>query len=197
MTEEKNTCQQEELTEQQYREMEVRLFSSSAPVSDLEKICMTLAHIPTEHSQDLLTRFKNSARGQDVAWLDEALAEGQFHYLSPLNEREERDYLALKVMQEIEDEIIDLQAKRDEAKLDLDKMAIKQEAVRELVKTEELDADEELGFHDVNVWLTSRIEELNREISVKEKIFARIKESIQTERYRNLNPQAMRNVQFS
>ncbi len=197
MTEKKCCYQQEDITDLQYHEMEKKLFSSSTSVSDLEKICMTLAHIPTQHAQNLLNRFKNSDRAQELDWLDEAVEEGQYHYLSPQDDQEERDYLALKVMQEMEEEIIDLQIKHDEAKLDFDKMAIKQEAVIDLVKKGELDESHEIGFHDINIMLTSRIEELSQDIIVKEKTLKRIKKSIKTERYKNLDPMVMKQVNFS
>ncbi|UCH98371.1 MAG: hypothetical protein JSV88_16430 [Candidatus Aminicenantes bacterium] len=197
MTGHKNTLKRDEFTEEEYQEFEMKLFSSLATVSELERICMTLAHLPTKHAQDLLKRFKESDRAHEVKWLDMALEEGEFHYLSPGNEQEERDYLALKVMQEIEDEILELQIKCDEFKLDLDKMEIKQEAVRELIKKGELDADEELGFHDVNVWIQSNIDELHQQIMVKEKTFNQVKESIKTERYKDVDPQVMRDIHFS
>lgn len=194
MTGNKISHKQEELSEKDYQEMEKKLFSPSTPVSQLDKICMTLAHIPTKHAQDLLNKFKESNRAHLVIWLDMAVEEGQLHYLSPQTDQEERDFLALKVMQELEDEIINLQAKHDEAKLDLDKMEIKHEAVRELIKKGELDADEELGFHDIKVCIQADIEEFSQQITVKEKTFNQLKESIKTERYQNVDPMIMRNI---
>jgi hypothetical protein len=196
MSGKKVALKQEGITEQDYQEFEKKLFSPSTPVSQLEKICMTLAHVPTKPAQDLLNKFKESDRANLVTWLDTALEEGQFHYLSPQNEQEERDYLALKVMQELEDEIIDLQVKHDEAKLDLDKMEIKHEAVSQLIKKGELDADEELGFHDIKLWIQKNIEEFSQEIMVKEKTFTQLKESIITKRYQNVDPMVMRNIHF-
>jgi hypothetical protein len=99
-------------------------------------------------------------------------------------------------MQELEDEIIDLQVKYDEAKLDLAKMEVKHEAVSQLIKKGELDADEELGFHDIKVCIQADIEEFSQQIMVKEKTFAQLKESIKTERYQNVEPIVMRNIHF-
>lgn len=196
MTKHKNIQNPDDYTEEEYRKFENKLFSPVTPVSELEDICMTLAHLPSKEAQDLLAKFRESVRASEVTWLSTAIEEGNYHYLSPQNEQEERDYLALKVMQEIEDEIVELEVKYDEFRLNLEKMEIEQEAVWELVKNGELDAEVELGFHDAKLFPTSQMEKLRKDISVKEKILAQIKKSIQTGRYQNVNPMTMRNVHF-
>ncbi|MDM8552282.1 hypothetical protein QUF72_19510 [Desulfobacterales bacterium HSG2] len=196
MTEHKDIQNPDDYTEEDYIVFEKKLFSLSTPTSELEDICMTLAHLPTKQAQDLLGKFKESTRANEVGWLDVAMDEGEFHYFSPENEQEERDYFALKVIQEIEDETIELQGKHDDLRLDLRRMDIEQEAVRELVGKGEVDKDETLAFHDCRLIVTSQMEDLERQISVKEKTIDQIKESIKTERYKNMDSMHMRHVHF-
>jgi hypothetical protein len=165
-------------------------------VEQLEEICITLAHLPTKQAQELLDKFRQSERASEVGWLECAVDEGQFHYLSPTNEQEEREYLALKVMQELEDEIIDLQVEYDELKLQLDKRTIEYEAILELIKQGELDADEASGFEDYKMMTEEDMEEFTRQITVKEKTIQQIKKSIKTERYQNVDMMYMRNIHF-
>ena len=196
MTEHKAIQNPDEYTEEDYIVFEKKLFSFSTPTSELEDICMTLAHLPTEQAQDLLSKFKESARANEVKWLDIAMDEGAFHYLSPENKQEERDYFALKVIQEIEDEIIELQGTYDDLSLNLRRMEIEQEAVRLLVEKGELNKDETVSFHDSKYIVTSQMEDLEQQISVKEKTVEQIKESVKTERYKNMDSMHMRHVHF-
>jgi len=196
MVEHKDIQNPEDYGDGDYAKFEMKLFSPYTERSELEEICMTLAHIPDKRAQDLLKKFKNSERASEVEWLDIAADEGQFHYLSPTNEQEERDYLALKVIQEIEDEIVEIQIKHDDLRLELDKKEIEQEAIKELVKNGEVDKDEGLGFHDYKIMIESQMENLEKEISVKEKISEQIKKSIKTEKYKDVDPMYMRNIHF-
>ncbi|NIM13257.1 MAG: hypothetical protein GTO45_14185 [Candidatus Aminicenantes bacterium] len=192
----KDIYKKDEFSEQDYKEFERRLFSSSTSVSELQRICMTLAHTPTKKAQDLLKLFTESDRAHEVGWLALAAEEQEFHYLSPENEQEERDYLALKVLQELQDELVQLDIQLNEAKVDLDKMEIRYEAVRELVKKGELEEVDEAGVHDAMVVFKARCEELAEEIEFKDKIFDQVKESIKTEKYKDVDPMSMRNVHW-
>ena len=80
--------------------------------------------------------------------------------------------------------------------MELDKKEIEQEAIKELVKNGEVDKDEGLGFHDYKIMLESQMENLEKEISVKEKISEQIKKSIKTEKYKDVDPMYMRNIHF-
>lgn len=196
MAENKDIHRRDDFTDEDYKTFEKKLFSPSTPVSELETICMTLAHLPTKRAQDLLALFKESDRAHEVKWLDMAVEEGEFHYLSPQNAQEERDYLALKVMQEIWDELVELEIKFNEATLNVDKMEIEHEAIRELVKKGAIDAEEELGLDDAKVFFKSKAEELHKKIELKEKIYDQIKESIKTERYKDVDPMIMKDIHF-
>jgi len=196
MTEHKDIQNPDDYTDKDYDEFEIKLFSQFTSVEQLEEICMTLAHLPTKRAQELLDKFGKSERANEVQWMECAMDEGQFHYLSPTNEQEGRDYLALKVMQEIEDEIIDLQVKYDELRIEFDKQEIEHEAILELIKQGELDEDEALGFHDYKIIQEADMEELVQQIAVKEKTFAQIKKSIKTERYKDVDMMYMRHIHF-
>ncbi|MDM8521753.1 hypothetical protein QUF80_00115 [Desulfococcaceae bacterium HSG8] len=196
MTGHKDIQNPDDYTEKDYQEFEEKLFSPSASVAELEDICMTLAHLPTERAQGLLMKFRETARSQEVLWLDCAAEEGQYHYLSPQNDEESRDYLALKVMQELWDEIIELEVKHDQFKLEAEKEDIQYQAIESLIKEGKLEKEEGYGFHDANTITTSEMEDLAHQISVKEKIFDKIKESIKTDRYKDIDPMYMRNIHF-
>ena len=196
MAEHKDIQNPNDYTDKDYDVFEMKLFSQFTSVEQLEEICMTLAHLPTKRAQELLEQFNRSERASEVGWLDCAMDEGQFHYLSPTNEQEERDYLALKVMQEIEDEIVDLQVKYDELRLEHEKQKIEHEAILELIKQGELDEDEALGFHEYKSIQETNMEELAHQIAVKEKTFDQIKKSIKTERYKDVDMMYMRHIHF-
>lgn len=179
-----------------YDAFEMKLFSQFTSKDQLEEICMTLAHLPTQKAQELLEKFRRSERASEVGWLDCAVDEGQFLYLSPMNEQEERDFLALKVIQELDDETVDLQIEHDGIKLRLDKLTIRQEALLTLADQGEIDADETLGFENEKVCEEARMEELMEDITVKEKMVQQIRKSIVTERYQNVDSMQMRHIHF-
>ena len=180
-----------------YKTFEQKLFSELTPVSELQEICMTLAHLPTKRAQELLAQFRQSERASEVGWLECAVDEGQFHYLSPENEQEEHDLLTLKVIQELEDAIVDLQIKYDEGQLFLKKRQIEHDAILELIKQGELDEEEALGFEDFRMIEESQLEDLAKEIAVKEKTVAQLKKSIQTTKYQNIDMTFIRHIHFS
>ena len=187
----KDIYEKDDFTEKDYQAFEKKLFSPLTAVSDLEKICMTLVHLPTKKAQDLLAAFKESDNAHKVGWLDCAIDEGQDVYMSPLNDLEEKEYLMLKMLQESEDELVDLEIKFNDAKLEVRRMEIEHEAIKDLVKKGELTKDEELGLHDVKLFFKSKVEELSEKIEFKEKISGQIKESIKTERYKHADPMIM------
>ena len=78
-------------SDKDYQKFHDKLFSSSTTKAELEEICMTLAHLPTKKAQELLNYFNKSDRASEVEWLEFAMQEGQFHYLSVKNEEEEEE----------------------------------------------------------------------------------------------------------
>ncbi len=192
----KELLSNDDFTEENYHIFKKKLFSDSTPLDEVGRICMTLAHLPSKRAQDLLASFKESANAHKVKWLDLAIEEGQFVYLSPQNEQEDRDYMALKVIQEMQDEVLDLEIKLNEAIIDIDTMKIKHEAIKELVKKGEIDAEEELGLNDVMLLLESKVDDLNQDIERNNKIFLQITKSIKIKRYKDVDPSVMRDIHF-
>lgn len=191
-----NQLHLEQISEKDFRVYESKLLSDSTTTQELEQICMTLSHQPSKQAQDLLALFKESDRAHEVAWLDFAIEEGQFHYNEPETEEEERDYLALKVQQELMDTIFSLQLDMNEAKVYLEKMEIQHQAIRKLVEKGELDPSDEAIFRDAKILQVNKIEEISRNITLKEKTCDQIEASIQTEKYKDLDPLSMRDIHW-
>ena len=197
MTEHKDIQNPDDYDADDYREYENLLLSPYTQVEKLEEICMTLAHLPTKQAQDLLAKFRHSERAAEVEWLECAVDEGRDHYLSPLNEQEDRDWLALKVMQEIEDKIIELEVEYNKLDLEWRKREIEREATAKLIKKNELNEDEALGFPEIFHFLKTQMANIREELAVKNKLFDQIKSSIKTERYKDVDTMYMRSVEFT
>ncbi|MDM8519309.1 hypothetical protein QUF64_04625 [Anaerolineales bacterium HSG6] len=198
MTEHKDIQNPDEYDEEDYKRFQRELFSPLTSQQQLEEICMTLAHLPTKEAQDLLTAFQESDRASEVSWLEMAVDEGEFHYMSPMNKQESRDYLALKMVQEMWDTVIELEVERDELQLAVSKRAIKLEAIQQLIAQGELDDDIlEIVLNDLQRIDMAKIEELSEQITTDEKIYEQIQKSIKTERYRDVDPFSMRNTHFT
>lgn len=176
--------------------MAEHLFAPLTPVEELERICMTLAHLPTQEAQDLLARFKVSPRAGEVGWLECALEEGTYHLLEPTNPLEEREYLTLKVISELTDEVIDLESERDKTSVEREKGEIRLSALQALADAGRVHPDEVLGYGCGIECDTNRIAELDQEIDIKEAMIAHLRASITTPRYRQADPGFMRHVDW-
>lgn len=196
MIEHKNIQDPDAYNEEDYIVLEHKLLSPDTSTEELEEICMTLAHLPTKEAQELLEKFRQSDRADEVGWLQCAIDEGRFHYLSPTNEQEERDYLALKVLQEMEDQIVELETEYSGYEIELNKLEIEHEAVAALVKKGEIDENEEILYQDRKTMIESKMEELKKDIETQEKIFDQIKQSIKSEKYKDIDPMYMSEVVF-
>ena len=186
---------------EQYSDDDYLVFSRtlSDPASDretLEKVCMQLAHIPSQQAQTLLSIFRESERADEVEWLESAIEEGQFHYLSPRNECEEEEFLALKVVQELSDCLIELDLKRDQIDLSLRKQAIIQQAIKVLIEQGELNGDALQRSDEETQKLLVKLAEVIATITKEEKVINQIKSTITTERYKNLNALIMHSIHF-
>jgi hypothetical protein len=171
------------------------LFTDDTDKEKLEEICMTLAHLPTAEAAALLAKFNEHIRAKEVEWLTCAIEENQYHHLTPCNEQEERDFLALKVIQEMEDHVIDLEVEYDKEDLGWQKNKIKLEAIKSLVAEDEL--SESASYYDNEMpCQKNRMIELRNEIETQEKIIQAIKRSIQTERYKKVNSMTMQHYHF-
>lgn len=175
-----------------YQRMNNLLLHRNTPREQLEEICMTLAHTPTAEAQSLLARFQKSARASEVGWLEVAIEEGQMNYLNPEDDTEERDFLALKVIQDIEDRILDLELERDRHQLRRDKAEIELEAVRSLVADGELEANAAQVLVDAIQTHQTQLDDRRRSIDSDEKTIDRIRASIRTKKYKNVDSMTMR-----
>ncbi len=171
-----------------------RLFSPATPTAELARICMLLAHLPTEAAQQLLRRFRASGRAAEVGWLECALEEGAFHLMAPQNDLEEREFLTLKVVEEIDDELVELAIKRDERDLERRKIEVRYEGIKALVATGHLDPDEAAGFDHRLAELQWEIDEIDKGIDTKEVLAKHLKDSITTPRYKNADPSVIRHI---
>jgi hypothetical protein len=173
-----------------------KLFSPLTQPEELDEICMTLAHIPSKEAQELLNKFRESSRAGEVQFLEAAIDEGTYLYLSPTNDRERHEFLVLKVIQETTDAIIDLDIKYSELDLHYRKTDIKHQATQALVTAGALHPDEILGFDDAKLCLESDMEKLKAEIDTQEKLIKYLKTSITTEKYKNVSSSTMQHINF-
>lgn len=168
------------------------LFAPLTPVPELERICMTLAHLPTEDAQNLLARFRASPRASEVSWLECAIDEGAFHLLTPTNALEERELLTLKVIEDLENELVDLDCELQVVRLARDKAEIRRSALEVLADAGSVHPDELEGLRCGIRCDENRIEALTAETERKEAMIEILRASITTPRYRNADPSAVR-----
>ena len=192
MTQHKDIQDPKNYSEMHYKYFDAKLFSKETTKDELEDICMTLGHLPTKEAQDLLDKFKKSERASQVEWLECAIDEGKFHYLCSNNEKEERDMIALKLYLRKEDEIVELMGECQTYEFRLQQYQIELDALTKLQK-EKLSVSEKedtkyriSALKDIITIEQSKLEEANTDIEMMEKINKKIKESVTTERYKNL-----------
>ena len=200
MTQHKDAQNPKNYSEMHYKYFDAKLFSKETTREELEEICMTLAHLPTKEAQDLLDKFSKSERANEVEWLECAIDEGKHWYLSPTNEKEERDFLALKMLQMKDDEIVELMGKQDEHDFQIRTMNIELKALKKLAKGKDENNEDIkyriIALQDLIKMETASLEEVDKEIELQEKIQEKIKQSITTERYKDVDPMYMANCHF-
>ena len=74
MTEHKDIQDPKKYNEKDYEKFEYQLFAEDTPTEILKEIVMTLAHLPTKHAQNLLAKFNESDRAEEIEWLEPAMA---------------------------------------------------------------------------------------------------------------------------
>jgi len=202
MTEHKDIQDPKKFSEVHYKYFEAKLFSTKTSTEELEDICMTLAHLPTKEAQDLLEKFKQSERAKEVVWLECAIDEGKHWYLSPTNDKEERDMIALKLYFRKEDEIVELMGKCQIYEFRLQQYNIELDALTKLQK-EKLSVSEKedikyriLALKDIIAIEQNKLEETNFNIEMMEKINKKIKKNLTTERYQNLESWDLAEIHF-
>lgn len=182
----------EDYTDKNYQKWEYLLLDPDTNRKDLEEIVMTLAHLPTEEAQELLKKFEQSDRASEVSWLEPAMDEGKMWLLDPINEQEEQDLIALKLYFKKQDQIVDLMGKCDNYHYSIAFMNIELEA---LTQMEREDSDpgkqKEIGYRvlalkDLITRAQHHLKEAEKDIEMEDKISDKIKASITTKRYQNL-----------
>ena len=194
MTEHKDIRDPKNYSEKDYKKFEYLLFAEDTETEALEEIVMTLAHLPTKRAQDLLAKFNESERAEEVEWLEPAMDEGKSLYICPDNDEEERDMTALKLCHKNNDHIVKLMGECDVSEYQIKQYEIELEALDKLQK-EKLSKDEKedikyriIAINDIIRMEKDKLNETKKDIALQEKINKKIMESIKTERYKDLEP---------
>lgn len=202
MTKHKDIQNPENYSDAHYKFFETKLFSKDTNKEELEEICMTLAHLPTKKASDLLEKFKSCDRAQEVDWLECAIDENKFHYLCSNDEKEERDLIAIKLYYKKEDEIVELMGKCQIYEFRLKQYNIELEALSKLQeenlsKSENDDVKTRIAaLKDIILIEQNDLKEVNFELDMIKKIKKRIKESVTTEKYLNVESWDLKNIHF-
>ena len=77
MTEHKDIQNPEDYTDKDYLKWEYLLLDPDTSRGELEEIVMTLAHLPTERAQEMMKKFEQSDRSDEVTWLEPAMEENE------------------------------------------------------------------------------------------------------------------------
>lgn len=194
MTEHKDIQDPKNYSEKDYKKFEYLLFAEDTETEALKEIVMTLAHLPTKRAQDLLAKFNESDRAEEVEWLEPAMDEGKSLYILPDNDEEERDMTALKLYHKNNDHIVKLMGECNVSEFQIKQYEIELEALDKLQR-EELSKDEKedikyriIAINDIIRMEKNKLNETNKDIALQEKINKKIMESIKTERYKDLEP---------
>jgi hypothetical protein len=171
-----------------------RLFSSDTPVVELERICMRLAHCTSDNAQQLLERFRRSPRAGAVEWLDCALEEGAFHLLSPRNELEEHEFLILKVVEDVQETIIDLCIRRDEIDLERRKLRVRRAALAAVITSGEAAGDLLAEVDTELADIDAEVTDIDRRVRIEEAVVKQLRASITTPRYQAADPRMVRSI---
>lgn len=192
MTEHKDIQDPKNFKEKDYKKFEYLLFADDTPTEMLKEIVMTLAHLPTKKAQDLLAKFSESDRAEEVEWLEPAMDEGKMWSIWPENEQEERDMTALKLYHKKNDHIVELMGECQVSEYKINQYQIELEALQKLQKeklskSEQEDIKYRIMAIDTEIKIEkNKLDETNKEIALQDKINDKIKEGIKTERYKNL-----------
>ena len=192
----------EKFSEKDYQKFEYLLFAEDTPLEKREEIVMTLAHLPTKRAQELLKRFKESEMAEEIEWLEPAIEEGKMWTIWPENEQEERDMMALKLYHEKNESIVELMGKCQKYEYRISQYEIERQALETLQKSElPQNRKEELRYRlmaiqDMIRMEQNKLEQCRQDIEIEEQIAQTIKKSIQTERYKNLDPRDIAGFHF-
>lgn len=202
MTEHIDIQNPENYSQAHYLFFETKLFDSKTKKEELEKICMTLAHIPTVEAKNLLKKFQESDRAKEVSWLECAVEENSFHYLSADNDQENKDMIALKLYYKKEDEIIESMGKCSTYEFRITEYEIEHEALQILLTESDNLQERKIieiqisTIHDLKLIEESQLNELKNNMEMTEKVMTKIKQNIKTERYKELERNEIESIKF-
>ncbi len=186
MTEHKNIQNPKEFSDKDYKEFRYKLMDEYTSTEELKEICMTLAHLPAINAKNILNEFKNSERADEVGWLDVAMDENKFLLMTPENEEEERDYLALELIEDIHQEIFEMDEQIDELHDTIAKNKIRLETYKQLSSEFEVKKD----IENLEKTIQSdqvKLEDSQVEIFFKQSVCDTIHGSIKTEKYKDMD----------
>lgn len=151
---------------------------------------MELAHEGTKESVEKLERFIDETRDEDARSMAEiALDEARFHYLSPNNAQEERDFdLAFLIVKQ-EARLSDLQEKIDAVMHELAILEIEKDVHDALIADANKEHQEAWKYNfseDNRMTVVMRRDELQGEVLYINAWLAQARKLIKTEKYKNL-----------
>ena len=121
-------------TQQQIKKLSRKLFDPNTPNDELEQIVMTLAHTRQPEALQVLEEFEHSSRAKDVEWVHSAIDECIYALLTPMNEKEEKDYNRVEIWQSYEDELIDMEEELEDALMNIQQLEVENEFLLNLRK---------------------------------------------------------------
>ena len=136
----------------------------------------------------------NAAFADHGKWLEPAMDEGKSLYIWPENDQEERDIMALKLYKKNNDQIIEIMGEIDVSEYIIKEYEIELAALEKLQKQKLSEFEkEDIIYRIIAIKELMKLDEnhlvkTKKDIAVQEKINENIKESIKTERYKNLEP---------
>ncbi len=136
MTEHKDIQNPEDYTDKDYLKWEYLLLDPDTSRGELEEIVMTLAHLPTERAQEMLKKFEQSDRSDEVTWLEPAMEENEMWLLNPDTDQKARDMKAMKLVAKKDKIIVELMGKCNVYQYRIDLMNIEIDALNQMEKEE-------------------------------------------------------------
>ena len=174
----------EKYTEAEYKQFEAKLNDPNTNIEEIERIAMTLAHIPDERALQMLKRFKENPRSAEVRWgIETAIDECTFWVLSPRGEQEERDFLAMKLIHDYDERQVELGVEMEKKQEAVRKLEIELEVVERPAKRRPNFRERTVTLRDLLAMEQARLTKLQEELDQNEFILQALEKSIKTERF--------------
>lgn len=180
----------EDYSPQDLRNWIQELFDPNTSKEDLERNAMTLAHIRQLEALRALEEFQKSSRGSEVEWIECAIEECVFNLLSPENEREEKDYIRVEIWQQYEDELMEMEGRRDAAQERKKRLEVEKEFLESVLQQAPQGEaglavkDQLSGIDHLIVMEESKVHDLDLKIVGQEFLVEQIEKAIESPFYR-------------